>query len=213
MSSAIGVGLIGLGNVGTGVVRLLSENPGAMERRQHVDFRLCKVAVSDPEKPREVDLAPGVITGDVEEVLTDDAVDVVIEVTGAAPAFDWIKTALQNSKDVVTANKAVIAEHGEELFRLAAEKRVEILFEASVAGGIPVICSLRSGLVANEIESLYGILNGTTNYILTRMTRGARHPLRSAQQSIWIFRHACGRPKTCFPETSQRAMKSSAWVW
>jgi len=172
MSSAIGVGLIGLGNVGTGVVRLLSENPGAMERRQHVDFRLCKVAVSDPEKPREVDLAPGVITGDVEEVLTDDAVDVVIEVTGAAPAFDWIKTALQNSKDVVTANKAVIAEHGEELFRLAAEKRVEILFEASVAGGIPVIRSLRSGLVANEIESLYGILNGTTNYILTRMTRG-----------------------------------------
>lgn len=172
MSCAIGVGLIGLGNVGTGVVRLLSENPGAMERRQHADFRLCKVAVNDPDKPREVDLAPGVVTGDVEEVLADDAVDVVIEVTGALPAFDWIRTALQNSKDVVTANKAVIAEHGEELFRLAADKQAEILFEASVAGGIPVIGSLRSGLVANEIESLYGILNGTTNYILTRMTRG-----------------------------------------
>ncbi len=172
MIRAINVGLIGLGNVGTGVVRLLNENPGAMGRREHADFRLCKVAVGDPAKPREVELAPGVLTGDVADVLTHEEVDVVIEVAGAAPAYEWIKTALQNGKDVVTANKAVIAEHGEELFRLADSMQAEILFEASVAGGIPVIRSLRSGLVANEIESLYGILNGTTNYILTRMTRG-----------------------------------------
>ncbi len=172
MTRAISVGLIGLGNVGTGVVRLLSENPGAMGRREHADFRLCKVAVGDPAKPRELELAPGVLTGDAADVLTHEEVDVVVEVTGAAPAYEWIKTALQNGKDVVTANKAVIAEHGEELFRLADRMQAEILFEASVAGGIPVIRSLRSGLVANEIESLYGILNGTTNYILTRMTRG-----------------------------------------
>lgn len=171
-SAAIGIGLIGLGTVGTGVVRLLNEMPGAMGRREHAAFQLRRVAVGDPAKPREVQLDAGILSGDADDVLRDESVDVVIEVTGAAPAYEWIKTALHNGKDVVTANKAVIAEHGEELFRLAASVQAEILFEASVAGGIPVIRTLRSGLVANEIESLYGILNGTTNYILTRMTRG-----------------------------------------
>jgi homoserine dehydrogenase len=92
--------------------------------------------------------------------------------TGAAPAYGWIKDALSAGKDVVTANKAVIAEHGDELFSLAQDKGGDLLFEAAVAGGIPIIRSLRSGLVANRVESLYGILNGTTNYMMTRMTRG-----------------------------------------
>jgi len=152
--------------------KLLNEMPGAIGRREHADFQLRRVAVSDLAKAREISVDAEIITADAADVLTDKAVDVIIEVTGAAPAYEWIKTALENGKDVVTANKAVIAEHGEELFRLAASRQVEILFEASVAGGIPVIRSLRSGLVANEIESLYGIVNGTTNYILTRMTRG-----------------------------------------
>jgi len=105
-------------------------------------------------------------------VIADDRVQVVVELTGAAPAYEWIKQALTAGKDVVTANKAVIAEHGDELFGLALDKGVDLLFEASVAGGIPIIRSLRSGLVANRVESLYGILNGTTNYMMTRMTRG-----------------------------------------
>ena len=172
MSQPIGVGLIGLGNVGAGVARLLKEAPGAMGRREHADFCLRKVAVRDLAKSRSVELDAALFTADAGEVLADDAVDVVVELTGAPPAYEWIKAALEAGKDVVTANKAVIAEHGEELFRLAHSTQAEILFEASVAGGIPVIRSLRSGLVANEIESLYGILNGTTNYILTRMTRG-----------------------------------------
>ena len=172
MNQQIGVGLIGLGNVGTGVARLLNEAPGAMGRREHADFHLRRVAVRDPAKRRSVELDAGIITSDAAAVIADEAVDIVVELTGAAPAYEWIKAALECGKDVVTANKAVIAEHGEELFRLAYSTQAEILFEASVAGGIPVIRSLRSGLVANEIESLYGILNGTTNYILTRMTRG-----------------------------------------
>jgi homoserine dehydrogenase len=96
----------------------------------------------------------------------------VVELTGAAPAYEWVSAALRQGKDVVTANKALLAERGEELFELALKNGADLMFEASVAGGIPIIRSLRSGLVANRVESLYGILNGTTNYILTRMSRG-----------------------------------------
>ena len=167
----IGVGLIGLGTVGTGVVRLIAESSPSMRRRQ-ADFAVRRVAVRDTGKPRDVDIDDGVMTTDAMAVIEDGGVDLVVELTGADPAVDWIRAALANGKDVVTANKAVLAEHGEELFALAFEKDVDLMFEASVAGGIPIIRSLRNGLVANEVESLYGILNGTTNYIMTRMTRG-----------------------------------------
>ncbi len=171
MSASLGIGLIGLGTVGTGVVQLLREAPAAVRRRK-ASFEVRRVAVRDPGKPRDVQLAPGVVTGDAEGVISDPAVQVVVELTGAPGAFGWIRQALQAGKHVVTANKAVIAGHGDELFDLAAEGDVDLLFEASVAGGIPIIRSLRNGLVANHVESLYGILNGTTNYILTRMARG-----------------------------------------
>ena len=172
MSHATGIGMIGLGTVGTGVVQLLQDAPSAMRRRRHAEFDIRRVAVRDPDKRRDVDLADGVVVGDVRQVLDDPDVQVVVELTGAPAAYDWIRDALRSGKSVVTANKAVIALHGTELFDIALEAGVDLMFEASVAGGIPIIRSLRNGLVANRVESLHGILNGTTNYILTRMTRG-----------------------------------------
>ncbi len=172
MSNAIGLGMIGLGTVGTGVVQLLQDAPFAMRRRRHVDFAIRRVAVRDLGKARDVDLGAGVVVADARQVIEDPSVQVIVELTGAAPAYEWIRAALQAGKSVVTANKAVIALHGAELFAIALERGVDLMFEASVAGGIPIIRSLRNGLVANRVESLHGILNGTTNYILTRMTRG-----------------------------------------
>jgi homoserine dehydrogenase len=118
-------------------------------------------------------------------LVRDPAVQMVVELTGAPQAFEWISEALRAGKDVVTGNKALLAERGDELFRLALDKGADLMFEASVAGGIPIIRALRNGLVANRVESLYGILNGTTNYILTQMTRGAggyAEILRQAQE-------------------------------
>jgi homoserine dehydrogenase len=171
-SRAIGVGIIGLGTVGSGVVSLLENAPTSMRRRQHVCFSIERVAVRDLSRVRDVHVDPAKLTDDAMVVLEDPAVQLVVELTGAAPAYEWVRGALERGKDVVTANKALLAERGEELYALAKERGVELLFEASVAGGIPIIRSLRNGLVANRVESLYGILNGTTNYILTRMTRG-----------------------------------------
>jgi len=167
----IGIGLIGLGTVGTGVVQILQSASSAMQRKG-CEFQIERIAVRDLGKARAAQISDGVIGTDPDAVIADDRVQVVVELTGAAPAYEWIKQALTAGKDVVTANKAVIAEHGDELFGLALDKGVDLLFEASVAGGIPIIRSLRSGLVANRVESLYGILNGTTNYMMTRMTRG-----------------------------------------
>jgi homoserine dehydrogenase len=171
-NGAIGVGIIGLGTVGSGVVRLLEDAPTSMRRRKHVCFSLERVAVRELDKERDVEIGRSKLTTDAMEVIDDPKVQLVVELTGAAPAYEWVRAALERGKDVVTANKALLAEHGEELFKLALSTGADLMFEASVAGGIPIIRSLRSGLVANRVESLYGILNGTTNYILTRMTRG-----------------------------------------
>ncbi len=172
MAQQIGVGLIGLGTVGSGIVRLLQNAPSALQRREQANFEIRRVAVGDLGKQRDVEIeAP--LTTDGMEVVNDPQVQMVVELTGAAPAYEWICAALVQGKDVVTANKALLAEHGEELFKLALENGADLMFEASVAGGIPIIRSLRNGLVANKVESLYGILNGTTNYMLTQMSRGA----------------------------------------
>ncbi|MFH1566639.1 MAG: homoserine dehydrogenase [Gemmatimonadota bacterium] len=172
MGERIGIGLIGLGTVGGGVVKLLQDLPEAVRRRKHLGFDVRRVAVRDPGKGRPVAVEAARLTTQAAEVIADPTVQVVVELTGAPAAYEWIRSALERGKDVVTANKAVIARHGDELFALALEHGVDLMFEASVAGGIPIIRSLRTGLVANRVESLYGILNGTTNYILTRMSRG-----------------------------------------
>ncbi len=154
------VGMIGLGTVGSGVVSLLAH------QRQVV---LKKIAVRDLNKARSVK-APCPITTNVDDVINDPEIEILIEVMGGdQPALDYIRAAINKRKHVVTANKEVLAKHGPELFALAREKGVTIFFEASVAGGIPLISTMQKGLEANEVLSVTGILNGTTNYILSCM--------------------------------------------
>ncbi|MDH4079953.1 MAG: homoserine dehydrogenase [Nitrospira sp.] len=171
MKSRIGVGIVGFGTVGTGVAKILLNSAALITRRVGVSIELVRVADLDITRDRGVALAPGVLTTDVKQVLTDPNVDIVIELIGG---YDTAKRvmldAIAAGKHVVTANKALLALHGEEIFQAATSKGVELGFEASVGGGIPVIRALTEGLAGNRIESIYGIINGTSNYILSRMT-------------------------------------------
>ncbi len=171
MKSRIGVGIVGFGTVGTGVAKILLNNAALITRRVGVSIELVRVADLDITRDRGVALAPGVLTTDVKQVLTDPNVDIVIELIGG---YDMAKRvmldAIAAGKHVVTANKALLALYGEEIFQAATSKGVELGFEASVGGGIPVIRALTEGLAGNRIESIYGIINGTSNYILSRMT-------------------------------------------
>lgn len=168
---AIGIGLIGMGVVGGGVARILNERADYFKNVKGLDIDIRKIAVRDLSKPRSINLPADRFTTDPMNVINDPTVQIVIEVMGGIdPAHDLILSALEAGKDVVTANKALLAEQGDDLFEMAAKKQVGLGFEASICGGIPIVQTLSHGLVGNRIESLYGILNGTTNYILTRMT-------------------------------------------
>jgi homoserine dehydrogenase len=168
---AIGIGLIGMGVVGGGVARILHDRENDFKNVRGLDLDIRKIAVRDLSKPRAIDLPSDRFTTNPTDVVNDPEVQIVIEVMGGTDAaYDLVLSALQNGKDVVTANKALLAERGDDLFEAATDNNVGLGFEASVCGGIPIIQTLSQGLVANQIESLYGILNGTTNYILTRMT-------------------------------------------
>jgi len=157
----ITVGILGLGTVGTGVVKLL-----ASDQR----FRIKWVAVRDKSKPRNVDLSSIRVTEQPQDIVNDPEVEIVIEVAGGiAHIYNSIRRAIENGKHIVTANKEMIARHGSEIFQLARRHNVTVLFEAAVGGGIPLISTIQRGLQANEISSVAGILNGTTNYILTSM--------------------------------------------
>ena len=168
MGARIGVGLLGLGTVGGGVASILL-NP--KDRHPLVgDLDLVRVAVRDLERPRPVELPPAVLTTDARAVVTDPAVDVVVEVIGGIePARSLILQAIASGKSVVTANKAVIARHGSEIAAAAKAAGVYVLIEAAVGGGIPIIEPLKQSLGGNSINRVSGIINGTTNYILTRM--------------------------------------------
>ena len=171
MRLEIGVGLIGFGTVGTGVARLLLENAELIQRRVGVPITLVRIADLDISRDRGIALPPGVLTTDSQQVLADPRVDIVIELMGGYDlAKRVILDAVQRGKHVVTANKALLAVHGEEIFAAASRQGVDLGFEASVGGGIPVIRALMEGLAANNIQSIYGIINGTSNYILSRMT-------------------------------------------
>ena len=165
---AIGVGLLGLGTVGAGVAAILTSPEG---RHPLVgDLELKKVAVRDPGRARPVSLSSEVVTTDPEAVVDDPAVEIVVEVMGGLePARSLILRAIAAGKPVVTANKAVIARHGEEIAAAAAERGVYVLIEAAVGGGIPIIEPLKQSLGGNRIQRVSGIINGTTNYILSRM--------------------------------------------
>ena len=168
---AIGIGMIGMGVVGGGVARILRDREDEFKHVRGLDLDIRKIAVRDLSKPRAIDLPSDRFTTNPMDVVTDPAVQIVVEVMGGVDAaYDLVLAALQNGKDVVTANKALLAERGDSLFEAAVENNVGLGFEASVCGGIPIIQTLSQGLVANNIQSIYGILNGTTNYILTRMT-------------------------------------------
>ncbi len=171
MKREIGVGLIGFGTVGTGVARVLIENAELIRRRVGVPVNLVRIADLDITRDRGIAIPAGVLTTDIQQVLTDSRVDIVIELMGGYDlAKRVILDAVQRGKHVVTANKALLAVHGEEIFAAASRQGVDLGFEASVGGGIPVIRALMEGLAANNIQSIYGIINGTSNYILSRMT-------------------------------------------
>ncbi|MGH7405080.1 MAG: homoserine dehydrogenase [Candidatus Methylomirabilales bacterium] len=167
----INIGLVGFGTVGTGVVKLLKGQAPLLERRLAARLRLKRIADLDLTRPRDVEVDPKILTTNAREIIEDPAIDIVIElIGGTTTAREVSLAALRSGKHLVTANKALLATHGLELFRAAAETRVELGFEASVCGGIPIIRAVREGLVANRIHSIEGIVNGTCNYILTKMT-------------------------------------------
>jgi homoserine dehydrogenase len=166
----VGVGLIGLGTIGTGVVKVLQRNADVIEQRLGFPLRLVRVADLDLETDRGVDLAGVRFDADAEGLIEDPAVDIVVELIGGYDAARrLILRSVECRKHVVTANKALLALHGAEIFGKAAAQGVDVAFEASVGGGIPILRSVREGLAANHIQALYGILNGTTNYVLTQM--------------------------------------------
>ena len=165
---AIGIGLLGLGTVGAGVAQILQTPDGRHPLVRELELR--QVAVRSLDRPRPVELAPEVLTTDPAAVVNNPAVDLVVEVMGGIePARSLILAAIEAGKPVVTANKAVIARHGAEIAAAAAAKGVYVLMEAAVGGGIPILEPLKQSLGGNRIERVSGIINGTTNYILTRM--------------------------------------------
>ncbi|MGO8989497.1 MAG: homoserine dehydrogenase [bacterium] len=180
----IKVGLIGFGTVGTGVVTILQKNSKLIERRMGARLILKRIADIDLETDRGVRLRPGVLTRRAEDVIKDPEIHIVMELIGGAePAKTFILQAIRNKKHIVTANKALLALHGDEIFREAHRYGVDVNFEASVGGGIPLIRSIKEGLVANQIRSIYGILNGTSNYILSKMTDEGRNFKQVLQES------------------------------
>jgi homoserine dehydrogenase len=165
------IGLIGLGTVGTGVARLLTEHSERIARRAGRPVRLRWVAVLDPDKPRNVRLDGIRLTGEVSRLIDDPEVDVIIETMGGTePALQYVLRALTAGKHVVTANKALLAEHGVKVFAQARVSGRAVAFEGSVGGGIPIVQALGVALAANQVQSLAAIVNGTCNFILTQMT-------------------------------------------
>lgn len=162
------LGILGLGTVGTGTVQLLQDKTGRHPLLQEIE--IYRVGVRSLDKPRAVELSTDVVTTDLETIVNDPAVDIIVEVMGGLePARSLILKALSNGKHVVTANKAVIARFGAEIFTTANQAGVYVMLEAAVGGGIPVIQPLKQSLSVNRIQAVTGIVNGTTNYILTRM--------------------------------------------
>jgi Homoserine dehydrogenase len=169
------VGLLGLGTVGCGTVNVLLRNADEITRRAGRGIRVSHAAVRDLAKPRPCSTAPMHLTSDPYAVVNDPNVQIVLELMGGEqPARDLVLRAIANRKHVVTANKALIALHGNEIFAAAHEQGVMVAFEAAVAGGIPIIKAIREGLAGNRIEWLAGIINGTSNYILTEMLEEGR---------------------------------------
>ncbi|RAP33664.1 hypothetical protein DID77_02625 [Candidatus Marinamargulisbacteria bacterium SCGC AG-439-L15] len=170
MSDTIKIALIGFGNVGQGVYDILSRNQEAITSRIGDKLEIKTILVRDTQKYQSVFHGDSQLTESIDTILQDPEIEIVVEaIGGEMPAYDYIKSALKAKKYVVTANKEVIAKHKKEFFKCAQENGVDIYFEASVGGGMPIIRALKVGYSANLIQSIYGILNGTTNFILTKI--------------------------------------------
>ena len=168
--SGINVGLMGLGVVGGGVASALLQEPSPVAKSVGLPVNLRRVLVRDRSRPRDVEVPSELLTTNAEDILDDPEIDILIEVMGGSdPASSYFRRALESGKHVVTANKEVMAKDGAELIALARANRVSLLFEASVGGGIPIVGCLMNELAANDVYSIRSIINGTTNYILTRM--------------------------------------------
>lgn len=167
----INVGLLGFGNVGSGVVKILRDRKTFLSEKIGLEINIKSICDKDTASKRNVSVDKNLLYRDAYEIINDPAIDIVVELIGGIhPAKEFIIDALRKGKNVVTANKALLAEHGKELFALAADRQKNIYFEASVGAGIPIIKSLREGLVANKFTSIFGIVNGTSNYVLTQMS-------------------------------------------
>lgn len=180
MKECIKVGLLGAGTVGSGVLTVLEENTAEIEKKVGVPIHVSKILVRDMKKAKELS-EKYQLTDKIEDIVEDPEIDIVVELIGREhPAKEYIAAALEHKKNVVTANKDVLAKYGKELFPLAEENKVDFMFEASVGGGIPIIRPLKSCLAANKVTSVMGIVNGTTNYMLTKCRR-----------KIWIMLMFC----------------------
>ncbi|MDO9572910.1 MAG: homoserine dehydrogenase [Candidatus Omnitrophota bacterium] len=167
----INIGLIGFGNVGCGVVKILQQRKAFLAQKIGIEIAIKKICDKDTAKKRDVLIDKSLLTSDANLVLNDPSIDIVVELMGGTTlAKDYILSALKKGKHVVTANKALLAEHGLELFAEASERGKNIYFEASVGAGIPIIKSIREGLIANKFSCVFGIVNGTSNYVLTQMS-------------------------------------------
>ncbi|WP_449240771.1 homoserine dehydrogenase [Desulfoscipio gibsoniae] len=167
----IKIGLLGLGTVGRGVYRIITGNADNIRRKVGAGVEISKILVRDIARHRGIDIDPAKLTTKIEDIIDDPEIKIVVEVMGGIePTLDYVSRALENGKSVVTANKDMIAVHGKQLFALSEANNADLLFEASVAGGIPIIRPLKQCLAANRITQIIGIINGTTNYMLTKMT-------------------------------------------
>ena len=168
----IKVGLIGFGNIGAGVVRLLQDNADTVQQKVGHRITLKRIADLDITSNRGVTVDPALLTTNVNDIFNDADISIVIELIGGyEPAKSFVLRAIEAGKHIVTANKALLALHGDEIYAAAARKGVEVQFEAAVGGGIPVLSSIKGNLAGNRFNSVFGIMNGTCNYILTRMTQ------------------------------------------
>ena len=165
------VGLLGLGTVGRGVYRIITDNEENIGRKIGAGIEIKKILVRDTDKNRGIEIDMDKITDNPQAIIDDPEIKIVVEVMGGLePTLDYVTRALKNGKSVVTANKDMIASHGKTLYELAKANNTDLLFEGSVAGGIPIIRPLKQCLASNRIEQIIGIINGTTNYMLTKMT-------------------------------------------
>jgi len=169
--STLKIGLAGFGNVGAGVYKNIEKNLHLLRERTGHELEVSRIAVRDVNKTRTVEMPADLVTTNLDELVSDPDIDLIVELIGSIDrAFDLVKASLENGKAVVTGNKALLAERGQELFAIAKQHGQPIYYEAAVAGGIPIIKTVQESLIGNHIQSVVGIINGTCNYILTRMT-------------------------------------------